>query len=90
MGALRLRHPSIYTCPDFIHEHLRLRVVVNLPVEHPADGSLCSDLTPISISGQGLLLWGQGAIPNKPSDSRATKAILGPMGVIQITHPNDE
>jgi transposase InsO family protein len=35
-------------------------LVVNLPVEHPADGSLCSDSTPISMSGQGLLIGAEG------------------------------
>jgi len=49
----------IYASPSSVHDHLRLSVV-NLPVEHPADGSLCSDSTPISMSGQGLLIGAEG------------------------------
>jgi hypothetical protein len=67
------------------HRHLlRPSLMSTLPPEDPADGSLCSESwaspSPISISGQGLLDRGRGAIPFKPSDGRAQRAILGPYG----------
>jgi hypothetical protein len=66
--------------PDLIHEHLRLSVASDSsPVEDLADGSLCSEYSPISISGRGLHR-DRGAIPFKPSDGGVNKAILGPSG----------
>jgi hypothetical protein len=66
--------------PHLVHESLRLLGCQRIsPVEDPADGSLCSEFSPISISGRGLH-GGRGAIPFKPSDGGETQAILGPLG----------
>ncbi len=66
--------------PGFIHEDLHPSLAC-LCAENPADGSLCSEsrTSPISISGQGLQR-DRGAVPFKPSEGRATRAILGPFG----------
>ena len=64
--------------PGFVHEYLRPSVA-NKPSENPADGSLCSEFSPISISGQSLQ-WDRGAIPFEPSNGGVHKAILGPCG----------
>jgi hypothetical protein len=69
--------------PHLIHEALHPSLAGNLlPPEEPADGSLCSEssTSPISISGQGLLERGRGAIPFKPSYGGDKTAILGPLG----------
>ncbi len=70
---------SVDARPHPLHESLRYSVAKNPPVENLADGSLCSEYSPISISGRGLQR-DRGAIPSKPSDGGATKAILGPRG----------
>ncbi len=44
----------IYADPGSVHDHLRPSLTGLLPSEHPADGSLRSDFSPISISGRGL------------------------------------
>jgi hypothetical protein len=70
----------------FVHEdllHPSLDSTYLPPSERPADGSLCSEsswTSPISISGQGVLERGRGAIPFKPSEGGASEAILGPFG----------
>src|SRR5215210_6421450 len=58
------------------------RLPYSLPSERPADGSLRSDFSPISISGRGLHR-GRGAIPREPLSGRHSQTILGPAGVIQ-------
>src|SRR5829696_4412835 len=58
------------------------RSPISLPLEHPADGSLRSDFSLISISDRGLHR-DRGAIPLEPSNGRPSRAIPGPAGVIQ-------
>ena len=76
---------GVYSGPSSVHEHLRSSVDTS-PVESPADGSLCSDSSPISMSGQGLHR-ARGAIPSKPWGGRATKAILRPLRRHPVTVP---
>src|SRR5215212_8584179 len=64
------------------------RSPISLPLEHPADGSLLSDFSLISISDRGLHR-GRGAIPLEPSNGRPSRAIPGPAGVIQDMRLND-
>src|SRR5215217_7818842 len=70
------------TRPGFVHHHLRSWPTKLTPSEYPADSSLHSELfstSPISISGQGLLIRGRGAILLQPSPvARNSQAILGP------------
>jgi hypothetical protein len=64
------------------------------PWEDLADGSLCSEsslVSPISMSGQGLLKRGRGAIPFEPSlAAEQKKPSSAPLGVIQELYPNDK
>src|SRR5215218_8060910 len=64
------------------------RSPISLPLEHPADGSLRSDFSLISISDRGLH-GGRGAIPLEPSNGRPSRAIPGPAGVIQDMRLHD-
>jgi hypothetical protein len=64
--------------PGSVHDHLRSSVGSS-PVESPADGSLCSEFSPISMSGRSLQR-DRGAILIEPSDGGVHKAILGPYG----------
>src|SRR4051794_1639058 len=66
------------------------RLLVCFP-ENPADGSLRSEeswTSPISISSQGLQR-SRGAIPREPSSGKHSRAILGPISVIQNTYLDD-
>src|SRR3954451_15931540 len=71
----------VYAYPGSAHEHLHLSFTT-LPSECPADGSLRSDFSPISISGRSIHR-GRGAIPREPLSGKRSQAILGPEGVIQ-------
>src|SRR3954469_16521396 len=71
----------VYAYPGSAHEHLHLSFTT-LPSECPADGSLRSDFSPISISSRSLHR-GRGAIPREPLSGKRSQAILGPAGVIQ-------
>jgi len=68
--------------PRFVDECLRPSLgYYYLPSEDLAGGSLCSEsISPISMSGRGLLVRDRGAIPFKPSDGGEKLAILGPLG----------
>src|SRR5215207_3702021 len=70
------------TRPGFVHHHLRSWPTKLTPSEYPADSSLHSELfstSPISISSQGLLIRGRGAILLQSSPvARNSQAILGP------------
>jgi hypothetical protein len=57
----------IYASPDFTHGHLQRTIASSLALRDPADGSLHSDFSLISISGQVLLIKGRGAILLEPS-----------------------
>jgi hypothetical protein len=60
------------------------------PVEDPADGSLQSEFSPISISGRSLLVRGRGAIPIEPSPAaEISKPSPAPLGVVQIMYLNN-
>ena len=72
---------TVYQLRDL---HFFSMAYIRPPVEDPADGSLRSEYSPISISGQSLH-GDRGAIPIEPSSGRGFKAILGPLGVIQIS-----
>jgi hypothetical protein len=76
---------KLFSCidarPGSVHDHLHPSFTA-LPLERPADGSLRSEFSPISISGRGLR-GGRGAIPREPLSGRHSQAILGPAGVIQ-------
>jgi hypothetical protein len=66
------------------------RLLVCFP-ENPADGSLRSEeswTSPISISSRGLQR-SRGAIPREPSSGKHSRAILGPISVIQNTYLDD-
>ncbi len=72
----------VYAHPSSVHRHLHTSVATP-PSERPADGSLRSDFSPISISGRGLH-WGRGAIPLEPSPAASIrKPSSASLGVIQ-------
>src|ERR671910_1817300 len=71
----------VYAYPGSVHNHLHLSFST-VPSECPADGSLLSDFSPISISGRSLHR-SRRAIPREPSSGKHSQTILGPVGIIQ-------